>query len=164
MKKINIIVAIGKNGVIGKNNDLIWKGVPGDLKRFKEITSGHPIIMGWKTFESIGKTPLPNRTNIVLTWDKNYKNSDCIICSSIDEALKEASTFDDQIFIIGGGQIYKQTINLADRLYLTLIDASVNGDVYFPDYSDFTKVISSEDMLATEKFPHPYKFIVLERK
>ena len=160
---INIIVAVGKNNVIGKNNDLVWKGVPGDLKRFKEITSGHPIIMGRKTFESIGNKALPNRTNIVITRNKELKIPSCIICGSLEEAIKEASDIDDQIFIIGGGEIYKQAINLADRLYITLIDAEADGNVLFPDYSGFTKIISSENMPATEKFPHTYKFLILEK-
>lgn len=163
MLKINIIAAIGKNGIIGKNNDLVWKSVPGDMKRFKETTTGHPIIMGRKTFESLGKKPLPNRTNIVVTRNKNLQAPDFLIFSSLAEAINFASDKDEQIFIIGGGEIYSQAIKLADRLYLTLIDAEATGDVFFPSYSQFTKVISSEDMPATEKFPYSYKFVVLEK-
>ena len=163
MKKINIIVAFGKDRIIGKNNDLVWKGVPGDLKRFKEITTGHPIIMGRKTFESIGNKPLSNRINIVITRNPELKIEGCVVCSSLEEAIKKASDIDEQIFIIGGGQIYKQAINLTDRLYITLIDAGADGNVLFPDYSMFTKIISCENMPSTEKFPHTYKFLILEK-
>lgn len=163
MSQINIIVAVGKDGVIGKNNDLVWKGVPGDMKRFKEITINHPVIMGRKTFESMNSKPLSDRTNIVITRDLNFIAPNCIVCSSIDEAIKKASDIDEQIFIIGGGQIYEQTIGLTDRLYLTLIDAETEGNILFPDYSNFTKIIKSEDMSATEKFPHKYQFLVLEK-
>lgn len=163
MSQINIIVAVGKDRIIGKNNDLVWKGVPGDMKRFKEITINHPVIMGRKTFESMNSKPLSERTNIVITRDKNFIAQDCLVFSSLDEAIKKASEIDDQIFIIGGGQIYEQTINLADRLYLTLIDATTEGNILFPDYRNFTKIIKSEDMPATEKFPYKYKFLVLEK-
>lgn len=163
MSQINLIVAVGKDGVIGKDNNLVWKGVPGDMKRFKEITTGHPIIMGRKTFESIGSKPLPNRMNIVVTRNVNLQAPGCFLFVSLDDAIAAASEKDEQVFVIGGGEIYSQTIKDADRLYLTVIDAEAEGNVFFPDYSNFTKVISSEEMPATEKFPHKYKFIVLER-
>jgi len=163
MSQINLIVAVGNDRIIGRNNDLVWKGMPRDMKRFREITTGHPIIMGRKTFESIGSMPLSNRTNIVITRNKNFQASDCIVCSSLEEAIKKASDIDKQVFVIGGGEIYRLAIGLAKRLYITLVDAETVGDTLFPDYSDFKKIVSSEDMPATEKFPFRYKFLVLEK-
>lgn len=163
MSQINIIAAIDKGRVIGKNNDLVWKGAPGDMKRFKELTTGHPIIMGRKTLESMGSKPLPNRTNVVITRNAKLEVSGCFIFASLQEAIEFASQKDEQVFVIGGGEIYSQAIKLANRLYLTVIDAEADGDVFFPDYSEFTKVVSQEDMPATEKFPHKYKFVVLEK-
>lgn len=163
MAQTNIIVAIDNKRVIGKDNNLVWKGVPGDMKRFKEITTGHPIIMGRKTFESIGGKPLPNRTNIVVTRNAKFQAPGCFVFQSLPEAISFASSKDEQVFIIGGGEIYAQAIKSTDRLYLTIIDAEAQGDVLFPSYDDFTKTVSSESMPATEKFPHAYKFVVLEK-
>ncbi len=162
-KRINLIAAFDNARVIGKNNDLVWKGVPGDMKRFKETTSGHPVIMGRKTFESMGGKPLPNRTNIVITRNPEYKAIDSIIVPSLEDALKAAGDIDNEIFVIGGGEIYSQAIKIADRLYLTVIDAEAGGDVFFPDYSEFKKIISSEEFPPSERFPHSYKFLTLEK-
>ncbi len=172
MSQINIIAAVDNKRVIGKNNDLVWKGAPGDMKRFKETTTGHPIIMGRKTLESFGQKmpdgniilkPLPNRTNIVVTRNKDFQVPGCFMFPSLEEAIVFASQKDERVFIIGGGEIYSQAMKLADRLYLTVIDAEADGDTFFPEYSEFTKVISSEEMPATEKFPYKYKFVVLEK-
>ncbi len=163
MSQINIIAAIDKTRVLGKNNDLVWKNVPGDLKRFKEITTSHPVIMGRKTFESIGSKPLPNRTNIVITRKTDLKIQGCFVFPSLEKAIDFASKKDEQIFIIGGGEIYNQSIKMTDRLYLTLIDAHGDGDVFFPDYNEFRKIVSSQDVPATEKFPYTYKFVILEK-
>ena len=172
MSQINIIAAIDKGRVIGKNNDLVWKGAPGDMKRFKEITTGHPIIMGRKTLESFGQKmpdgslllkPLPNRTNIVVTRNTNLQVPGCFFFQSLEEAIKFAKERDEQVFVIGGGEIYSQAIGLADRLYLTMIDAEADGDIFFPEHKHFTKLVSSEEMSPTEKFPHKYKFVVLEK-
>lgn len=139
MKKpaISIIAAIGKGRELGKENQLLWK-IPEDLKRFKELTLGHPVIMGQKTFESIGKK-LPERENIILTQDEKFRADDCEICYSIGEALEKANSyFTDEIFVIGGGQIYKQFLPLAGKLYLTAVDSEdPSADTYFPDYSEF---------------------------
>lgn len=157
--KISIIAALSKNRVIGKDNKLIWH-LPEDLKRFKTLTSGHPIIMGRKTFESIGK-PLPNRTNIVITKDSGMHPRGVILKHNIEDAIKEAKKIEkEEIFIIGGGQIYQQSIKLADRLYLTIIDKNFEGDAFFPDYSDFKKIISEE---PGESNGFNYQYIVLER-
>ena len=158
-KEVNIIVAIGKNREIGKNNHLIWK-ISDDLKRFKALTTGHPIIMGRKTFESIGK-PLPNRTNIIITRNIEYKANGCIICNSLEKAIEEGFKKDNQIFIIGGQEIYSQAIKVANRLYLTLIDDKSDADAFFPNYDDFKKIISTEDKQTPEGLK--YKYVVLEK-
>ena len=125
-----IVVATGKNGEIGFQNRLLWH-IPQDLKRFKKITSGHPVIMGRKTYESIGK-PLPNRTNIVISKKTDWFEEGILIVNSIKEALKFAKKIDEDIFIIGGGKIYEQTLPLAGRIELTLVDAEFEADTFFP--------------------------------
>lgn len=134
---ISMIACIGKNRELGIKNGLLWN-LPNDLKRFKEITSGHPVIMGKRTYDSIGKA-LPNRTNIVLNLER-IKLPDAVCATSIDEAVKLAKEKDqEEIFVIGGGQIYKQMIGLADKLYLTIVDDEKEADTFFPEYDDFTK-------------------------
>ncbi|WP_027376720.1 dihydrofolate reductase [Kaistella palustris] len=127
---ITIVVAMGLNNEIGAKNELLWH-LPKDLKRFKEITTGHPIIMGRKTYESIGK-PLPNRTNIIVSRKENYFEEGILIVGSLKEAIKFAKKIDENIFIIGGGNIYQQTIDLADRLEVTQVNAKLEADVFFP--------------------------------
>jgi len=157
---ISIIVAVGKNREIGSKNGLLWK-IPGELKRFRQITEGHPIIMGRKTYESIGR-PLPKRTNIVITRNENFKPDGVVIVKSLEEAIAKAKEIDSsEIFIIGGGQIYNQALPLAEKLYLTVVDADFpQADTYFPDYSDFDKVLFQEKH-REEKYA--YQFIVLSR-
>jgi|SRR3989344_6114775 len=160
--KISIIVAIaGSKRVIGKKGSLPWH-IPQELKRFKEITMGHPIIMGRKTHESIGRA-LPGRTNIVITTHPDYLAPGCIIVHSLDEALRLASLAqgDDEYFVIGGGEIYKQALPKADKLYLTYIDKEIKGDVFFPDYSDFKKKVYESAWQEHEGIR--YKFLELER-
>lgn len=153
---ISIICAIDKNKAIGKNNSLLWH-IPEDLKRFKNITSGHAIIMGRKTFESIGR-PLPNRTNIVITSDKSFIAENCTICHTVEDALDEAKKIErEEIFIIGGGQIYNQTINLADKLYLTIVEGEFEADSFFPEYPNFKKI--KEEHSSNENYK--YKFLEL---
>ena len=125
-----IVVAMGRNREIGKENQLLWH-LPKDLKHFKEITSNHPIIMGRKTYESIGK-PLPNRTNIVISRKTDWFEEGILIVGSIKEAIKFAKKIDEKIFIIGGGNIYEQTIDLVDQLEITWVDATLEADTYFP--------------------------------
>ena len=160
MSRINIISAISKKDLgIGRNNDLLWR-IPEDLKRFKTITSGHPVIMGENTWKSIGKS-LPGRTNIVLTKSENFSPEGCVIAHSIEEATQKASAEDkEDIFFIGGAMVYKQAIEFADRLYLTIIDAEAPADTFFPNYSKFKKIIFEEK--HTEGVP-PYSFVVLEK-
>ena len=141
---LSIIAVIGKNRELGKDNHLLWN-IPGDLKRFKDITKGHPVIMGRKTLESIGH-PLPNRTNIVISSHSSYSSypSYTVLCaSSLDEAIEKAKSAPgaEEIFIIGGGSVYAAALDRADRLYLTVVDATAAADTFFPDYCRFTKVI-----------------------
>lgn len=157
--KISIIAAISENRAIGKDNKLLWQ-IPGDLPRFKKLTIAHPIIMGRKTFESIGR-PLPNRTNIVLTLDSSYQAPGVVVVHSMDEALKAAKRVEkEEIFFVGGGQIYAQAIKFADKLYLTLVEGEYDADTFFPDYSQFQKVVYEE---KSESEGLKYKFLELER-
>lgn len=160
---ISLIAAISKNRGIGKNNDLIFR-IPDDLKRFKSITSGHPIIMGRRTFEPMSKNPLKDRTNIVVTTNPDFKSDfeNVVIVNSLEKGLEVAKTKfgAEETFIIGGGQIFEEGIHLADRLYLTIVDKEVDADAYFPDYSDFKKIILDEDH---EWNGLKYKFITFER-
>jgi dihydrofolate reductase len=139
---ISIIAVIGKNRELGKDNNLIWN-LRGDLKRFRAITNGHPVIMGRKTYQSIGR-PLVNRTNFVITRDPLFKAEGITVVPSLDVAIEKAKSPPgaEEIFVIGGGSVYAQAIDKADRLYLTIVDATAPGaDTFFPDYSRFTKVI-----------------------
>lgn len=148
--KISMIAALGKNTrAIGKNNQLLWK-IPGDLQRFKNLTIGHPIIMGRKTFRSIGRI-LPNRQNIIVTRDQNLKVLGATVCRSLEEALARAQeTGSPETFIIGGAEIYKQALPLADKLYLTSVESDLEGDAFFPDYSEFTKIVFQQDGIFNE--------------
>jgi len=125
-----IVVAMGEKNEIGADNKLLWH-LPKDLKHFKDLTSDHPIIMGRKTYESIGK-PLPNRTNIVISRKKNWFQEGILIVGSIKEAVKFAKKIDENVFIIGGGNIYGQTMEIADRLEVTLVKAQLEADTFFP--------------------------------
>ncbi len=125
-----IVVAMGLKNEIGADNKLLWL-LPTDLKNFKELTSNHPIIMGRKTYESIGK-PLPNRTNIVVSRKKDWFEEDILIVGSIKEAIKFAKKIDEEIFIIGGGNIYEQTLEITDKLEVTQVNAELEADVFFP--------------------------------
>ncbi|MDG1529271.1 MAG: dihydrofolate reductase [Polaribacter sp.] len=161
---VTIIAAIANNNALGKDNDLIWH-LPADLKRFKKVTSGHHILMGRNTFESIGK-PLPNRTTVIITRNKNYKQEGCIVVDSIEKAIDVAKN-DEQIFIIGGAQIYKQTIasNLVDQLDITQVHHSFDADVYFPEIdSDIWKEVAREEFKADEKNKYDFSFISYKKK
>ena len=166
--KVSLIVAVSENGVIGKDNDLIWH-LPKDMKFFKDTTLGHHVIMGRKNFESIPHKfrPLPNRTNIVITRQSDYKAEDSIVVNSVEEALKVAkSNVENEAFIIGGGQIYKLALeaNLIDRIYLTKIHHSFDGDTFFPELSSDWEEIKREDCFKDDNHKYDYSFIVLEKK
>jgi len=148
---IKIIVSTSNNRVIGKNNSLIWK-LPNDLKRFKKLTMYNTVIMGRKTFESIGSL-LKNRRNIVITNKKDYSADGCEVVNSLQEALMLCN---NNCFIIGGGEIYKQSINMADKIYLTLIDRDFEGDTFFPEIGCEWVEVNREDF-------DEYSFIDYER-
>ncbi len=157
--RISIIVAMDEKRGIGKQNAIPWH-VPGELKRFKEITTPHPMIMGRKTFESIGKV-LPGRPHLIITRDANYKVEGATICHSLEEALSKAKALDqDEVFIIGGGGIFKLAMPHIDRLYLPCIKGNYGADVFFPDYAEFTNVISKEEKEANG---FSYTFFIQER-
>ncbi|MCK5510059.1 dihydrofolate reductase [Candidatus Parcubacteria bacterium] len=142
---LSMIVIVGKNREIGYKNKLLWD-IPEDMARFKKLTSGHVVAMGDKTFESIGK-PLPNRINIIITKDKNYKVPEgCFVAHSIEEVKTKAKELDTkgETFIIGGGTIYKLFLPLIDKLYITEVDDAPEADTFFPDYSDFKNIIFEE--------------------
>lgn len=159
---ISIIAAVARNGIIGQDNRLIWY-IPEDLRRFKALTLGRPVIMGRKTFESL-KRPLPARINIVISRNPDYKASCAMVVHSLPEALTLFNP-DRETFVIGGAEIYAQALPLADRLYLTEIDADYEGDTKFPawDRSQW-EVIEEERHARGKNFPHPFSFLVYERK
>lgn len=161
--KISCIVAIAKNNVIGKNNEIPWY-LPADLQYFKKITIGHHIIMGRNCYESIGK-PLPKRTNIIISRDVFFISSNCLIARNIAEALSMAhANGETEVFIIGGGQIYNQTVDLWDSIYLTEVDVLVEGDVYFPklNMSNWS-LISNTEHVKDEKNEFNYSFKIYDR-
>ena len=155
---IKLIVAISRNRVIGDSNELIWH-LPADLKRFKEITTGHPIVMGRKTYQSIGR-PLPNRRNIIITRDENFEVEGCEVVNSIEEALLLTNS---DCFIIGGGEIYKQTLSLSEQIYMTKVDDVFKGDTTFPELDRSWYVSKEEKFTSDEKNPYNYSFIFYER-
>lgn len=161
---ITIIAAISTNNALGKDNDLIWY-LPADLKRFKKTTTGHHILMGRNTFESIGK-PLPNRTTIIITRNESYFKDGCLIASSLEEAIELAKE-DEQIFIIGGAQVYKYAIenNIVDTLDITLVHHKFEADVFFPEIDlKIWEEVSREEFKADEKNKFDYSFLRFQKK
>lgn len=165
--KLSLIVAMAQNRVIGINNNLPWH-LSEDLKYFKRVTMGKAIIMGRKTYESIGK-PLPGRTNIVVTRNEDYIADGIKVVHSLDEAIKlseNIALIDDseEAMVIGGAELYQQALVKADRIYLTEVHAEVQGDAYFPEFNrDEWQEIGREDFQAVESNIYDYSFIVLER-
>lgn len=155
---IKIIAAISKNRVLGDDNKLIWS-LPNDLKRFKKLTTNNTVVMGRKTYESIGK-PLPNRRNIVITRDENYSDDNIEVVNSTEEALLLCN---NDCFIIGGGQIYQQTLDLADKIYLTIVDGEFDGDTFFPELSKDWYKVSKVNNEINENHTYKYTFIDYER-
>lgn len=161
---ISTIVAVAKNNVIGKDNDIPWY-LPADLKYFKKITTGHHIVMGRKCYESIGR-PLPKRTNVVVTRNPFFIATGCLITHNVGEAVQLAEdNGEEEVFIIGGGQIYEIALPHVDRIYLTEVDLEVEGDIFFPtiDPQNWT-LIEETKHKADEKNEYDYTFKVLERK
>jgi len=159
---VTLIAAIGKNRELGKGSDLIWR-LSEDLKRFKALTIGHPIVMGRKTFESIGN-PLPKRINIVVTRDAAYTAPGAVVAHSIEQAVELAESFSTgAVYVIGGGEIYRQALPHADRLELTLVDAEEkDADVFFPEFENEFKKVSEKEL--REENSIRYRWAVYERK
>ncbi|MEM5014762.1 dihydrofolate reductase [Metabacillus indicus] len=159
---ISMIVAMDENHLIGRKNDLPWR-IPADLAYFKKVTLGHPVLMGRKTFESIGK-PLPGRENIILTRNKHYSQEGTKVIHELGEVLGDQSLQEKNLFIIGGAEIFKECLHLADRLYITKIHDTFEGDTFFPEFKEENYcVISREKGPKDNKNPYDYEFIVYEK-
>jgi len=157
------IFAMSENRVIGKENKLPWH-LPADLKFFKATTLHHPILMGRKTYESIGK-PLPQRTSVIITRQPDYQVPGALVVNSLTEAINKAQAINEDIFIIGGAEILKEALPLIDTMYLTLIHATFEGDVFYPDYHEKDwQEVWREDHQPDEKNIYPYSFIKLLRR
>lgn len=161
--ELSIIAAVAANNAIGKDNQLLCY-VPGDLKRFKELTTGCSVIMGRLTFESLPNGALPNRRNIVISSNSSLKLEGCELVSSLVEAIKSTEG-ENEVFVIGGGTVYKQALEFADKLYLTWINADLDGDTFFPEinYNLWSETFR-EDHESTEKCPYSFSFVNYKRK
>ena len=161
MSRISLIVAMAKNRVIGANNRIPWH-LPNELGLFKSLTMGHHIVMGRKTYESINRL-LPGRTTVIVTRQRDYTVPGAIVAHSVEEAL-DACKGDDECFVIGGADLFRETLPFADRLYLTVVDAEPEGDTYMPEF-DMTqwKETSSQAFLADAKHAHPYRLSIYDR-
>jgi dihydrofolate reductase len=160
---ISFIWAMDENRVIGKNNQLPWH-LPEDLKFFKKVTIGHPVAMGRKTHESIGRL-LPGRENIIITRNKEFLCNGCTVIYSIDVFIDYCQGKEEEVFVIGGAEIFKELIPVVDRLYVTLIYDHFDGDTYFPEFSleDF-KLVLKEKGIRDEKNPYDYEFLIYHRQ
>ncbi|MDW7691073.1 dihydrofolate reductase [Flammeovirgaceae bacterium SG7u.111] len=160
---LTIIVAVAKNGVIGVNNTLPWR-LSADLKFFKQTTTGHHIIMGRKTYESIGK-PLPNRTTVIVTRQKAYSAEGCLVAHSLEEGVEIAKKNGDaEAFLIGGGELYQQGVTLCDKIHLTKVDASPEGDAFFPELDPKEWLIVNEEQhKADEKNQFDFTFVEMKK-
>lgn len=161
--RISLIAALTPQRVIGIENRLPWR-LPADMQWFRQHTLGKPIVMGRKTFESFGGKPLPKRTNIVITRDSDYHAEGAVVVHSIDEAIETAGAV-DELMIIGGASFYEQTLPRADRLYLTYVDANIDGDAWFPDFdpNDWQE-IERHHHPADDQNPYPHDYVILDRK
>lgn len=159
--KLSLIAAMDRNRLIGKDNALPWR-LPADLQHFKRVTMGKPVLMGRKTYESIGRA-LPGRENIVITRNRDFTAEGCTVLHSIDEALQHAAQH-DEVMVIGGANFYEQLLPRADRLYLTLIDGAFEGDAWFPQWNEGEwQEVASEAYEPDENNPYGYRFVTLER-
>ena len=164
---ISIISAMANKRVIGINNTLPWK-LPSDMKWFRQHTLGKPIVMGRKTFESFGGRTLPERPNIIITRDTNYQVDGAFVAHSIEDALRlaaDVSNESDEVMIIGGASFYEQMLPKVDRLYLTFVDAELDGDAWFPDYDESEwQETERVEVSADEKNPYDHCFVIFDRK
>ena len=160
---ISIVVAMSENRVIGRDNQLPWR-LPADLRHFKKVTMGHPVIMGRKTHESMGRQ-LKGRTNIIVTRQEGYEAEGCIVVPSLTDALEKAKEKDEQVFIIGGAEIFKQIMPLVGKIFLTVVHAVVEGDVYFPELNpEEWEEVERERHETDEWHAYPFSFVRLERR
>ncbi|BDG47414.1 MULTISPECIES: dihydrofolate reductase [Parageobacillus] len=160
---ISHIFAMDQNRVIGKDNRLPWH-LPADLAYFKKVTMGHAIMMGRKTFESIGR-PLPGRENVVVTRNRSFRAEGCTVLHSLEEVRQFAANRDDEVFVIGGAELFQATLPVADRLYITKIEASFPGDTFYPAFDESQwQLVSYTKGIKDEKNPYDYAFMVYERK
>jgi dihydrofolate reductase len=158
---INIIAAMSRNGVIGIDGNIPWR-LPEDMRHFVKITTGFPVVMGRKNFESIGK-PLKGRTNIILTRDESYQKDGCVVSNNIEDVVNKFG--EENLMVIGGEEIYRQFLPYAKRIYLTFIDQDFKGDTFFPDFLDETWVKESEEKgIKDEKNPYDYYFQTFVKK
>ncbi len=169
--RLSLIAAMADNRVIGINNTLPWK-LPSDMRWFRQHTLGKPVIMGRKTFESFGGRPLPDRTNIVITRDNHYTAEGAVVVNTIAQALDEAckvtavsSEDKREAMIIGGASFYEQMLDKVDRMYLTFVDANIDGDAWFPEYNpEHWQQVECIDVAADEKNTFPHHFVIFDRK
>ena len=160
--KISLIVAMASNRVIGLNNQMPWH-LSADLKRFKQITMGHPIIMGRLTFEAIGR-PLPGRTNIIVSRNPAYKKEGCVVVDSVEAALSYGCRLADEVFVVGGSTLYAATLPLADTLYITQINQDFDGNTYFPDFDrNLWAEVGREYVVDDADVSFTYSFLKLQR-
>lgn len=163
---VSLIVAIDQKGGIGKNNRLQWR-IPSDLQRFKRLTMGHHLVMGRKTYETIGR-PLPGRIMVIITHQKEYFAKDCIVVHSLDDAMRLATdAHESELFIIGGGEVFRQAIQLADKLYLTTVYTDIGGDVFFPNINlEEWNYLGREENVhnTTDEFTSDFKILYRHRK
>jgi dihydrofolate reductase len=158
---ISFILAMDTQQAIGKNNDLPWR-LPADLAYFKKMTLNHPILMGRKTYESIGK-PLPNRTNVIITQNRDYAVEGCIVVHSVDEAM--AKFTEEELFVIGGAEVFQLFMPVVDRMYITLIEQEFAADTFFPAFDvNEWQLISSEPGITDDKNPYTYSFLVYAKR
>jgi dihydrofolate reductase len=162
--KLSIIAALSSNNVIGRNNEIPWRQST-DLKRLKALTMGHHLIMGRKTFESVGRA-LPGRTTVVITRRTDYAPENVIVVNTLEDAIQVArEARDDEAFIAGGAEIYEQAMHRADRMYLTRVHAEIEGDTFFPEFDDVSEwhLTDAEHCEADEKNEYPYSFLTYDR-
>lgn len=161
---LTIIVAVAENNAIGKDNDLIWY-LSDDLKRFKRLTTGHTVLMGRKTFDSLPNGALPNRTNVVITRDTSFNPDNCIMLHSVKEAIEKYQSKDEEVFILGGGSIYEKMLPYAQKLYLTRVHESFDADVFFPEINmDNWEIVAEEHHSKDEKNEYDFSFVDLVRR
>ncbi|HEY0139334.1 MAG TPA: dihydrofolate reductase [Thermoanaerobaculia bacterium] len=163
--RISIIAALSTNGAIGLGNGLPWGKISTDLKRFKSLTMGHHLLMGRKTWDTVGK-PLPGRINVVITRKADAVIDGVHVAHSLDEGIRRArQAGDDECFIGGGAEIFRLALHVADRMYLTRVHAELEGDTYFPDFDDVSewRLVDSEHFAPDEKNEHPFSFLLYER-